>query len=83
MLEVCWARQVPAYRPRMQHAYAADMSSRDAVGKAAAYDLDLRKFRHRSRSGVLRRSEGTCFSSSSDDEVGGLQSAIAASGASN
>jgi hypothetical protein len=30
----------------MHHAYAADMSSRDAVGKAAAYDLDLRKFRH-------------------------------------
>jgi hypothetical protein len=25
---------------------------------------------------VLRRSEGTCFSSPSDDKVGGLQSAI-------
>jgi hypothetical protein len=25
---------------------------------------------------VLRRSEGTCFSSPSDDEVGGFQSAI-------
>jgi len=36
-----------------------------------------------SRAAVLRRSEGTRFSSPSDDEVGGFQSAIRASGASN
>ena len=30
----------------------------------------------RSRTGVLRRSERTCSSSTSDDEVAGLQSAI-------
>jgi hypothetical protein len=29
-----------------------------------------------SRAAVLRRSEGTRFSSASDDEVGGMQSAI-------
>ena len=39
--------------------------------------------RHGSRAAVLRRSEGTCLSSPNDDEVGGLQSAIRASGASN
>jgi hypothetical protein len=36
-----------------------------------------------SRAAVLRRREPTCPSSASDDEVGGLQSAIRASGASN
>jgi hypothetical protein len=45
-LEVCWARQVAAYRSRMQNAYAGDVSPRDDLGKAATYDLDFRKFRH-------------------------------------
>jgi hypothetical protein len=77
----------------MEYLHPNDLASGDAVRETAAYDLDLRKLGHRSPSGasnqtprsraaVLRRSEGTCFSSSSDDEVGGLQSAIAASGAS-
>src|SRR5918995_3744009 len=35
-----------------------------------------RAFNRGSRAAVLRRSEGTCFSSPSDDEVGGLLSAI-------
>jgi hypothetical protein len=69
--------------PRMEDAYASDLAAGNAARKTAPNDLDLRKFRHRSRTGVLMMSERTCSSSSSDDEVGGLQSAIAASGASN
>ena len=72
-----------SYRARMQHLYANDGASGDAGGKATAHDFNLRKFGHRSRPAVLRRSEGTRFSSSSDDEVGGPQGASAASGASN
>jgi hypothetical protein len=39
----------------MQYAYADDLASDDAAGKAAAHHFDLRKFGHRSRAGVRRR----------------------------
>jgi hypothetical protein len=67
----------------MEYLHPKDLAPSDAVRETAAYHLDLRELGHRSRADVLRRSERTCLSSSSDDEVGGLQSAIAASGASN
>ena len=82
-LEVFGPGEVPTYWPWMKYVYPNDLAPGDAVRETAAYDLDLRKLGHRSRAGVLRRREGRCFSSLSDDEVDGLQSAIAASGVSN
>src|SRR5512133_1455563 len=82
-LEIGRTCQVASYRARMQHLYANDGASGDAGGETTAHHFNLRKFGHRSRPAVLPRSEGTRFSSSSDEEVGGLQGAIAASGASN
>src|SRR4030095_974613 len=78
-LEICRPRQMTTHRPRMEYAHAGDLASGDTAGEAAAYHFDLREFGHRSRAGVLRRSEGTRFSFSSDDEVDDLKSAIAAS----
>jgi hypothetical protein len=37
---------VPTYRSRVEYLHPNDLASSDAVGKTAAYDLDLRKLGH-------------------------------------
>ena len=48
-LEVFGPGEVPAYRSRMEYLHPGDLAPSDAVRETAAYHLDLRKLRHRSR----------------------------------
>jgi hypothetical protein len=64
----------------MEYADANDPAPSDAAGKTAPHHLDLRKLGHRSRSGVLRRREGTCLSSSSERSKRGSEANTGPSG---